>query len=295
MSSSDLPLYLVKNENLITIEDRVVIARKEGNVSIKLDTQTKIWECIPSGKPIFVDGAEIAPGFAAPLHSGSILKISDDEYKVFSSREEAESIIPKLSRRKNKRPKHPYDPLNFVHFFAAPPWALGIYAALFAMALTRFLPKIKISSQVSEELNFLVENYNAQSLSTTMWLIVLTYVTCLLHSFLMYVYFNRTAGRRFVGAVGLCLFTVLGIYQTSKNLKEIDTYLSVREAVLSKHTQPEEMAINHMKKYVGFRASMTDAFDTILPSVPTEQQPALVNDFSENMALIDAELKSELK
>jgi hypothetical protein len=289
--------YLVYQEKVIEFDGRIAIARKDGNVILQFDQVSGILQCSVEDKSktksgivrdVTINNIEISYSMNLPLEVGEVLRVNGEEYKLFDNFNEAEKVIPKWNRRRNKRPRNAYAPINFVNFYCVPKWALGLYFCVLLFTLSKFIPGFH--NEAPAHLNFLADAYNQRIITNSIQLIVLGWGLCLLHSFLMYLYFNRNAIRRFFISSVFIISSLLSIHLISRPLVEIHNYLKKRESLQDLKYHPLVKTINYRKSLIEYKSGLTNAFEEIASGLSMNNQKVLREDLESNIKKIDKEL-----
>lgn len=289
------PKFLASKKTVIKVEERLSIARKEGNLILDFNSN-HLLECSFENKEvrtaenaIYINNVELEPNTVKELHLHDVLKINGEEYTIFDDTTEIQSLFPKSDRRKRKRPKNAYAPINFVNFYCAPPWALVIYFSLFGYALSRFVFKMHLN--VPDHLSFLGHTYNQRILTEGLKLVGITWLFCLLHSLFMYLYFNRNPLRRTFITALLIIASIASVNQIFRPLEKIKTYVLSRELI--QQYEPHERAIVGVMQLIDSKYEIVNSYGFLHTTLAQNDQKVFQEDFESNMKKIQSHLKGK--
>lgn len=291
--------FLVSKSAVIQIDEKVSIARKNGNIILENDKSKHVLTCrldpkktSANGKGVFVNDLELNLSSVLEMKVGDSLKIDSDEFKLYDNAEEVEKIKPRHERRRYKRPKNAYSLVNFINFYSAPPWALILYTSAFIVTVFRFFLHPPVTGP--ENLKFLIDYYNSNIIVKGAMMLVLVYIFSLAHSFLMYIYFNRNALRQFVISLSYIIALPVLIWWIYFPLGEAKSYLTIRHAT---HNPPEKnVAILSLLQSMDNKKKITSAYEFINDNLTTdENRESLKDDYLKNIDLIEKEIEGRSK
>lgn len=282
--------------DILVIEDNAVLARKQGNVLLKVDQSTGLLCRVEESKnsqecPVYINSVEIEYGKPILLNVGDSVKFGREDFKLFNDLQEAQKTIPKASRRKYKRPANAYAPINFVNFYCAPPWALYLYVGLILCSLGSFIYRFDLVSP--DHLNFLVEVYKKNIVTNCILIVGFTWFLCLIHSFAMYLYFNRNPLRQTLCTTILLIIVSCSVFWFGRPLRAIHGYVTARSKLLNHKIVPTDKIINKLKTLLEYKQKLIDSYAVIGPGLSAEEGDILKTDFESNLAKVDLELKKQ--
>lgn len=296
--------YFLHNNSIIEIDSEIVLARSEGNVIAKFDYELEVAICFIDKNQSFVsnpnkannnrlsiNGKGIKIGEVFHLKNGDKIIVGNAEYDFFDNFEEAERNIQKFERRRYKRPKNAYALSNFLNFYCAPPWALGLYLFIFLFSLSRYVPKIYI--EAPPHLNFLALSYNRNIQGNMISTLVITWLLCLLHSFLMYLYFNRNSMRKLVLVSAFFVLTTGLVFNITRPLIQIRRYIEIRELIWNHQHYSGEKSIHHIKKLIDLKDGLINVYDDLRFKFSDEEQEILKVDFQESLKTVENEINDQ--
>lgn len=298
-SGNSKVFFLVSKALVIDIRDKMSFARKHGNLILKIDKESHSLSClIESGKKeantqgVEVNGVNLILDQAVFAKVGDVIKIENDEYKVYDDEEEVNKVKPFHERRRYKRPKNAYGLINFLNFYSAPPITLGLYLTSIGIALGYFIMNLRVEAPA--ELEFLQNFYNEKVLIAGIKATVFTYLLCLSYSFLMYVHFNRNALRRFLLSTLFLLMIPSFLFWSYYPFIQIRTYLETRNSILKPSIQ--RSSILNAVELVKSKNRLTDSYEYIVLNLTPETKVlALKSDYEKNQSSIDMMLKGMLQ
>lgn len=292
--------YFVFKHDVITIDYSIVIARPGGNVIAKHDEFSNSLICYldkgnsekSSSHKVTINGIELKEGDSVALKVGDILAIGQDSYKFFDNFEEAEKQVPMRNRRKYKRPNSAYAISNLFNFYCSPPLALCLFALIYAYAIYRHVPFLKL--QAPEHLQFLSDKYQHDYLQSFLLTTVATWFVCLVYSFIMYSYFNRNSVRIASATVAFSLISIVTVHWVSLPLNHIRNYVQTREVAWNHENKLNDKAISHIFKLEKYKKGIVRSYKHLKNYGTPEEQEILRKDHDDTIKKIESEDIEEL-
>jgi hypothetical protein len=297
--------YFVFQDTVIPVDGSMIIARVQGNVIIKYDHQESCLICYidknnTSQKSVVTKiqnqvliNEQLLDGGIKQIKFGDTLKVDGSEYKLYETYEEAYSKVSKHNRRKYKRPKNAYALSNFLNFYCAPPWALSFYFGMFIILLFKYLPNLSLVTP--EELGFIGTIYKENILTDFLIAAALVWVSCLLHSFFMYMYFNRNAVRKSAATFTFLCATISLMFLMSSSLRQIKKYVEIRSNIWNRQQPLTEKSINIIKNLFEEKSDILKSYEVIKPMLAEAELVALKKDLDRNVKKLDSDIKLHLE
>ena len=293
--------FLVSKEFVIKVDRKITIGRSKGEIILEDDTLLSEAHCeveienlhfyvkdLYSTNGVYHNRAKIEPGVRLLVNTGDILKIGAEEYTVYDS-EETVKEVTKTNRRKHPRPASAFSIINLLNFYSAPVWTRVIYGLLILAAVTSSFLNMHLDIPVPSELSFLTKLYNDQILVGSLKMVFMVWAACIIHSFAIYVYFNRNPLRQIGSFIvfGVVLFNLVDFRDGP--LGGVRRYVTERDAI--QNLQFNEKAIVHLKNVVEHQNQITKAHKFTQKRLPEEEQVILKADFDLNVTRINEEME----
>jgi hypothetical protein len=293
--------FLVNKDQVIKVDRKLTLGRTEGDIVFESDHLLSSVHCelnpmlmemyikdLESTNGVYVNRQKIFAGSEVKLSPGDLITIGSLDYTLYDSEKKYKTDFPPFDRRKTSRPENLYSPQNLMTFFSAPALFKISYFLMIVLAGISFSLNLRLEIPLPPELSFLDRFYSDQIVFSGIKMIVLVWLVSFIHSFLLYVYFNRSPLRKGISLAVYFALLFSSIDFAHGPLSEIKSYAKNRRLIES--IEFNGKAILHLKMITRLEKKYSASFRKIKDQLNFEQRDILQADYKSMIRKIDSEM-----
>jgi hypothetical protein len=293
--------FLVNKDQVIKVDKKLTMGRTQGDIIFESDHLLSSIHCelnpmlmemfikdLESTNGVYVNRQKIFSGSEVKLSPGDIITIGSLDYILYDSEVKYKTDFPPVDRRKTPRPENHYTPRNLITFFSASSMFKIIYFLMIVLAGISFSLNLRLEIPLPPQLSFLDRSYSDQIIFSGIKMVVLVWLMSFIHSYLLYVYFNRTPLRKGLSLAVYFLLLFSSIDFAHGPLSEIKSYAKNRQLIESLEFNGK--AILHLKMITSLEKKYSASFRKIKNQMNFEQRDILQADYKNMTRKIDSEI-----
>jgi hypothetical protein len=298
--------FMINKSQTISIKTKMTIGRSEGDVIINdSKLSSKHCELNPKGLNLFikdlnstngvyVNKIQIPANKEFRLNVGDIVRLGNEEFTFQDSDTPAVKPLVTASGHQERRSQSAGNAIGrrlteVLSFFAITKEWKGNYLLLILLTAVSWVINLEIKYPVPVELMLLSQMYTKLLLSNGIRNIVLVWILCLGHAYIVSVYIKSSLNRS-ISLIPLFILVVNIVNFVDGPAWFIKNYVESRHAMAE--FEKKKTAIVDLKKIVNAKVSFQRAFLKIDPMLVEAEKLAMEKDYTSAIKNIDAKIDS---